>query len=249
MVAMKWLSTAVRSLVEEALATHGVGAGRYEKSPGDYVTDLDLAIDDGLRALFEEQTPQALYRSEEGEPFSLTEAPTWVVDPLDGTYNFLKGHPFYGVQGTYFEKRQAKSSFLYLPAQGLFLETHGGGLLINGAKTLRSPVDPTDALVTFGDFSRSNPASHAVQLAAMERLIGRVNKIRIQGASSVDFGFVAAGISDAHITYSTRTWELSSGLHLVEAAGGVAHRLPGGGTLVAGDSALAQVLLEALQSK
>lgn len=241
---MKWLSTAVKSVVEEALDRYGVDPEKREKSPGDYVTTLDLAIDRGLRARFASEMPGACYRSEEGEAFTLTPAPTWVVDPLDGTFNYVKGHPFYGVQGTYFEGRRPQSSFIYLPAQSLFLETHGKGLLVNGSPYRREPVAGEQALVTFGDFSRSNPSSHERQLSMMRNLIGKVNKVRIQGASSVDFGFVAAGISDAHVSFSTRSWELESGAHLVEAAGGVVHPLPGGGVVVAADAGLARLILE-----
>ncbi len=244
---MKWLSTAVKEVVEEALARFAAGTEGYEKAPGDYVTALDLAIDVGLEGIFKQHTPGALYRSEEREAFELTKMPTWVVDPLDGTYNYLKGHPFFGVQGTYFDAGVPRSSFIHLPAQGRFIETHGQGLLVNGEQTRNKPVSPGEALVTFGDFSRSNPASHASQLAAMQQLICRVNKVRIQGASSVDFGFVAVGISDAHITYSTQPWELTSGLHLVEAAGGIVRPLSGGGRLVAGDRALADALLAVLE--
>jgi len=96
----------------------------------------------------------------------------------------------------------------------------GKGAYLNGTRLLSHPDRQlAQSIVTFGDFSKSNPTSRPFQIRAMQKLMAEALRVRIQGASSVDFAFLAAGRNSCHVLFSGSVWEVVPGTLMVEEAG------------------------------
>jgi myo-inositol-1(or 4)-monophosphatase len=127
------------------------------------------------------------------------------------------------------KNKEPQVSIMYFPE---FNEFHyavkGKGYFVNGQKiTLDQQKSLKESIVSFGDFSKSNPSSRNHQLKFIEQLMDEVLKTRIQGSSSIDFSFVASGKTQAHIIFSKNLWELKPGFLLVKEAGGIVHQYDG----------------------
>lgn len=228
----------------------------HGKGPQDLVTDLDFKMERTIKAALLEAYPGDAFIGEEENHDELGDSRTWVCDPIDGTVNFTQGIPYYGIQLALLVDRKPVFSLIHLPVLGeTFVAVKGQGAFLNGVRIQADPsMTLSRALVTFGDFSKSNPSSRGFQLKAIGALLSTALRVRIQGASSVDFAFVAAGRNNCHILFTKNIWELAPGLLLTEEAGcvtgeldGEAHGFQGRGLVIAANQALLDEVLEILR--
>ncbi len=199
------------------------------KSAYDRLTNTDLTLHQYLSNFLKDRFPSSEILSEEdATTFSYEGAQDlWILDPLDGSHNFLYQIPLYGIQFCHIFNGKIQFSFIYLPTlKEVYVALLGEGLcyklnerftLIASAST--SPSLPQQASYSFGDFSNSNPDSRAFQALVMARCAPCINKMRIHGSSSVDFAFLCSGRSQLHILFTRRPWELTPGLYLAESFG------------------------------
>lgn len=223
------LEIIVRKGVTDILMNEQIALNVQSKGYQDIVTAKDKLMEDYLIREIKALCPTDLFIAEEGHHNELTNDRTWIIDPIDGTLNFTQKNPNYGVQLALFENQEGLLSIIYLPAiDEYYYAIRGEGAFLNHQPL---KVDPQctleNSIVTFGDFSKSNPKSRGFQLATMGHLYGKALKIRIQGSSSIDFAFVAGSKNHAHILFSNRIWEIKPGLLLLEEAGAVTGILPG----------------------
>ncbi|GAB6107186.1 inositol monophosphatase family protein [Fusibacter bizertensis] len=208
-----------------------------EKGRQDIVTSLDFEMESRIKHELMKNFPEdGFIGEEENHEFENSEQEkhhrTWVLDPIDGTVNFTKGIPYFGVQIALLIAGEPCFSLVYLPKiDEIYHAVSGRGAFLNN-----EPLCPTkeskqqalkDVIVTFGDFSKSNPSSRGYQLKAMGALADQAMRVRIQGASSIDFAFTAAGRNGCHIMFSKNIWEIAPGLMLTHEAGCVSRRISG----------------------
>ncbi|MCH4886103.1 inositol monophosphatase [Acidaminobacter sp. JC074] len=192
----------------------------------DIVTNLDLEAERWIIQEIKKLRPHDLFISEEENQEDLTHEPTWIIDPIDGTLNFTRSIPQYGIQIALYENKEAKLSMMYFPESDQILYAKKGhGTFLNHERINISPMPLSKSIITFGDFSKSQPSSRPIQLKMMSDLMDHVMKIRIYGASSSDFSYVAIGKSQAHIIFTKRIWELAAGLLIIDEAGLKAHHI------------------------
>lgn len=211
----------IKSGCEEILFNKDMPLGIKEKGKHDIVTAKDIAMENYIVSKILEKFPEHKIIGEESHNEDLTNEYTWILDPIDGTLNFTVNNPFYGVQVCLLKNKEELLSAIYLPAiDEFYLAIKNKGLFVNGARVeLDKNIQIENAVISFGDFSKSNPKSRKIQLKLIEELQDKVNKIRIQGSSSIDFSFVASGKTQAHIMFSKRLWEISPGILLAQEAG------------------------------
>lgn len=251
-----------------------------EKGKQDIVTDLDIQMERRIKACLKELFPEDHFIGEEEnhvDPLTLDEKNhrVWVCDPIDGTLNFTQNIPYYGVQLALIEKGNPVFCLIYLPVLGeMYTAVKGEGAYVTSVKknaktnlgmasgsdaSIKLVTDHTQPLeksiVTFGDFSKSNPSSRGYQLKAMGALIEQAMRIRIQGASSVDFAYVASGKNGCHVLFSKNIWELAPGTLLAEEAGcktyriqGEAHGFEGEGLIIAINQGILDRVSQVLES-
>lgn len=218
-----------------------------DKGMQDIVTNQDFEMERAIKAYLRMRYPDDAFIGEEENQSNLTNGRTWVCDPIDGTLNYTNGHPFYGVQLALLENKVPLLSLIYLPQLNeLYYAQRGSQASLNGERlSTDACLTLSKSVVTFGDFSKSNPSSRQFQLNAMGLLMDSAMRIRIQGASSVDFAFVSSSKTGCHILFSKNLWELAPGLMLAEASGcktykieGIKHGFEGQGLIIAANQTL-----------
>jgi myo-inositol-1(or 4)-monophosphatase len=204
----------LRRLREEGKTTVELKHG-YE-----VMTSADLRADELIRQAIKERFPEHRVLSEEtwdGWRDGMLDGPVWVVDPLDGSVNFVHGHPAVAVSIALAVDGVVEVGAVFAPFfDQLFTARRGDGAQLNGRViTVGKPTCLGDALVSTG-FPHDRSAIHPV-IERVRRLVGSCRDIRRLGSPAIDICWVAAGIHDAH-TESLAPWDVAAaGLIAVEA--------------------------------
>ncbi|HEU4657346.1 MAG TPA: inositol monophosphatase family protein [Capillimicrobium sp.] len=223
-------------------------AVQTKSSPTDVASEADLEAEATIRALLGELRPSDGLLAEEGggdaraEPGRLR----WIVDPLDGTTNFLFGVPVWCVSVACEDASGPLAAVVYDPLRGeLFAATHDGPALLGGAPVAPAPVRPlSEALVGTGfDYDAGIRGRQAERLVA---LMPRVRDIRRLGSAALDLAWLAAGRYDAYVERGIAPWDIAAGSLLVRRAGLEVRDLPAGDGLPAGIAAGRTELLDEL---
>ena len=201
-----------------------------EKAPSDFVSAADEGAERLIRALLLERHPGAVVIGEEFSPDAQLPAQgvAFVVDPLDGTTNFLHGFPWYAVSiGALVDGVLAAAVVLNVATGELFTATAGGGARRNGQPIhVSSERESGRALIGTGF-----PFKHREQLPAymaqLPRILATTAGVRRAGAAALDLADVACGRFDAFWELKLAPWDLAAGLLLVREAGGRVSTLDG----------------------
>ncbi|MFL5867749.1 MAG: inositol monophosphatase family protein, partial [Thermoleophilaceae bacterium] len=183
--------------------------------------------------------------AEEGSRAEAASGRRWVVDPLDGTVNYLYGIPSWCVSVALQDAEGSAVGVVHDPLRGeTFRAARGAGCTLNGsAVRVREQADLSRALVATG-FSY-DPDRRAIQAEVVGRVLPRVRDIRRAGAAALDLSWLAAGRLDGYWERGLSAWDWAAGRLLVEEAGGEVAELPGEPHgLVAANPGLLPALLE-----
>lgn len=215
------------------------------KKPADFVSEVDVAAEAAVLAVIRRRLPSAALLAEEsgnhaagatgpgsGPGGAIAPGPgsgvVFVVDPLDGTTNFLHGYPEYAVSvGAVVDGTPIAGAIIDVALGETFTASAGGGAFADGRRLSVSPIDdPMRALIGTGfPFSRVEDVDpYARQLA---RVMRGVSGVRRAGAAALDLAAVAAGRFEAFWENVLSPWDIAAGLVLVREAGGVATDLAG----------------------
>jgi myo-inositol-1(or 4)-monophosphatase len=209
------------------------GIGR-KSSETDLVSDADREAERAIRDLLEAERPDDGLLAEEGSRSEAASGRRWIVDPLDGTINFLYGFPAWAVSVALEDRDGVAVGVVHDPSRGeTFRAARGEGAsarrFATGAEP--SPLRVRDgrqleqALVATG-FSYE-PARRAAQARVLRGLLPRVRDIRRAGAAALDLAWLAAGRLDCYYERGLRPWDWAAGRLLVEEAGGSVAPLSG----------------------
>jgi myo-inositol-1(or 4)-monophosphatase len=220
-----------------------------KSSATDPVSDADREAERAIRELLEAERPEDGLLGEEGSRQAGGSGRRWVVDPLDGTVNFLYGIPQWCVSVALEDAEGALAGVVLDPVRDeLFTAERGHGARLNGEPVrVRDGGELARALVATG-FSYE-PERRAEQAEVALRVLPRVRDIRRAGSAALDLAWVAAGRLDGFYERGVKPWDWAAGRLLVEEAGGATRDLPGEPYgLLAAAPALVEPLLEALVS-
>jgi len=162
----------------------------------------------------------------------------WVIDPIDGTANFARGMPHWGVSIAFVENKRVAVGAIYAPmADELFAARRGGGATLNGAKMSVSAITDIDQAMTEIGYSPRLPTPD--YLALLTRIMASGAGARSRGSAALGLAYVAAGRSDAYGELHCQAWDVLGGLIIVEEAGGWCNDFLAGDGLTAGNQVLA----------
>lgn len=202
---------------------------RAKSGPADLVSIADEQAERTVRAMLSRAEPGFGFLGEEDGVFAGSDAAhTWIVDPLDGTTNYLFGSPLWGVNVALARDGEVVAGVTYLPMLGeTYVAEQGQGAWLNG-KRLRVSTRATmiEAVLGCGIPFAGKP-DHAVFAREMTLLTPQVAGIRRTGACAVDMAWVAAGRWDAYWERATQAWDMAPGIILVREAGGIATSVTG----------------------
>jgi myo-inositol-1(or 4)-monophosphatase len=225
---------------------HRPVAGLARKSSlTDPVSDADRAAEEAVRDLLAAERPEDGLLAEEGSRAEAASGRRWVVDPLDGTVNYLYGFPAWCVSVALEDEQGGVVGVVHDPLHGeTFRAERGRGCELNGeAVVVRTCERPETALIATG-FAYA-PDRRAAQAEVVGRVLPRVRDIRRAGAAALDLAWLAAGRLDGYYERGLNPWDWAAGRLLVEEAGGAAVELPGDPPgLVAASRALLPALAE-----
>ena len=160
--------------------------------------------------------------SEESSPDADQASRSWVVDPIDGTLNFSRGIPLYGLQAAFLKDGVPKAAAIYLPEYGeMFCASEEGAFLGESRIRTSHPRPLKECLVSTGDFSRRSDAFRRAQAAVLSECYGHVGRFKMFGAACTDFAFLACGRTDVHVRFTNRIWDYLPGLYIAEKASAV----------------------------
>jgi myo-inositol-1(or 4)-monophosphatase len=238
---------AAASLVIERFGRSGA-RGRSKGRTGDWVTEVDRASEASIRSTLRAASPDIPVLGEEGG--GSTGERFWVVDPLDGTTNFLIGFPVVAISIALIEHDRPVVAVVRGPLLGSsFAATQGGGAR-QGSKHLQVSARPPDRAIVATALPFRDRSLLPTYLPVMEAVFTRVEDVRRAGAAALDLAWVAAGVFDGYFELNLSAWDVAAGALLVEEAGGVVTDWDGGpkyleGNILAGSPATHEALLEA----
>ena len=197
------------------------------KGPGDFVSRADTAAEKTIREILTEARPNYGWLGEESAPVEGKD-PTrrWIVDPLDGTTNFLHGLPHWAISIALEHKGEIVSAVVFDPAKDeMFTAEKGDGAWLNG---LRLRVSARNRMIE-SIFATGLPFGGRSDLPEtlqdLARLLPATAGVRRWGAAALDLAYVAAGRYDGFWERRLNAWDLAAGLLLVREAGGIAEAI------------------------
>ena len=240
---------AAGELLRARVAIEATGLA-YKSSATDPVSDADRDAEAEILRLLRAERPDDGVLGEEGTSTGGSSGLRWIVDPLDGTVNFLYAQPSFAVSIACEDGEGTLVAVVYQPLSGeIFTAVRGGGAWRDGvALAVNGPDSLARSLVATG-FSYE-PARRARQGAIVARLLPEVRDIRRAGSAALDLAWVACGRLDGYYEHGLNEWDWAAGALLVRESGGEVRRLPATGelpiALVAGAPALVDALVERL---
>jgi len=250
---------AAAAVIEDAAPRVRAIAWR-EKKQRDLVSEVDLAAEAALLAVIRRRAPEAELLAEETAstiaPERQRRGVVFVVDPLDGTTNFLHGYPEYAVSvGVLVDGTVTAGVVIDVPMGEVFTATAGGGAFGGGGRLQVSPItEPKHALIGTG-FPFSRVEDVAPYVAQLERVMAEAGGVRRAGAAALDLAAVASGRFEGFWESRLSPWDIAAGMLLVREAGGLVTTLTGEEcpvaktSVLAGNATIHRWLLETLRGE
>ncbi len=193
---------------------------RSKSTATDLVSEADERAEQAVVAYLAARRPHDGLVAEEGSATESTSGLRWLVDPLDGTINYLYGIPHWCVSVACADADGAIAGAVFDPIRGeLFTAARGAGAHLGGRPIATSSVAEVAAALVATGFSY-DAGERAAQAAIVARVAGSVRDIRRAGSAALDLAWVAAGRIDAYFEVSRSAWDTAAGALLVREAGG-----------------------------
>ena len=203
----------------------------YEKSPADYVTSVDLEVERRIIEQLQYSYPQHSILSEERGEVPGDAEWQWIIDPLDGTGNFVHGLPHFAVSIACLRCGEPEHAVvLDVMRDEEFSASRGGGALLDGRRIrVSGQIGLLGALIASGSLDTTRNAEHGDATArGMMLATAQGATLRRSGSAVLDMAYVAAGRCDAMWDIGLQAWDIAAGALLVQEAGGLLSDPQGG---------------------
>lgn len=224
------------------------------KGKHDYVSEVDKMAEQAIVETLLEAYPDHAILAEEGGAQGKSEY-VWIIDPLDGTTNFLHGLPQFAVSIALQHKGLLTQAVVFDPTRNeLYSATRGGGTYLNDRRLrVSKQTRLEDALIGTG-FPYHDYSFLDSYLKIFKDLVPKVAGVRRPGAASLDLAYVAAGRYDGFWEAGLKPWDMAAGILLIQEAGGLVTDFGGGenvlgsGNIVGGNPKIFAQLLNIIQA-
>ena len=226
------------------------------KQQNDFVTEVDSAAEDAIISVLKEAYPDHGFLAEESGYHDKDAEYLWIIDPLDGTTNFLHGLPQYCVSIGLAHKGVMAQAVVYDPNRNeLFTATKGVGAYLNDRRIRVSKLDKLDGALVGTGFPFKVMDNVDDYLRMLKNVMKVTSGVRRPGAAALDLAWVAAGRMDAFWEMGLSPWDMAAGALLVREAGGLMGDLDGedkymdSGRVLATNGKLFSAMLQLLKQK
>ena len=192
-----------------------------KKGKYDWVTDADHASEKAILAVLRRSFPRDSIKAEESAPSVASESRQWLIDPLDGTVNFLHGFPMFCVSIGLMERGRLEVGVVYDPTrEELFTARRGHGAFLNGRR-IRVTACATfeESLIATGFPFRARDKMD-LYIGSFRKIFLQTGSIRRAGAAALDLAYVACGRMDGFWEMALAPWDMAAGALLIREAGG-----------------------------
>jgi len=197
----------------------GLGVVSTKSTPTDMVTQWDAQGERIIAALLADIRPNDGILGEEGALTSSSSGITWVVDPIDGTTNFMYGIPVFAVSIAACDEHGPVAGAVYVPpTRELFVAARGHGAWLQGHRLQCSDADSIDQALVATGFSYSS-SERAKQITRLTNIVPQVRDLRRIGSAATDLCYVAAGRLDAYFEENLQPWDYMAGMLIATEAG------------------------------
>ncbi|MGA7966013.1 MAG: inositol monophosphatase family protein [Gammaproteobacteria bacterium] len=227
----------------------------HTKQRHDFVTEVDIKAEQAIIDTIRKAHPEhAILAEESGKQPGSNNTVEWIVDPLDGTTNFVHGFPAFAVSIAIAQQGRLTHGVIYDPLhEELYTAVRGGGAQLNDRR-IRVSARPNlkNALIGTG-FPFRETDDFEAYLGMLRAIMLRTAGVRRAGAASLDLAWTAAGRLDGFFELNLKPWDIAAGTLIMEEAGGLATEISGrsgwpiaGGNIVAGNLKVVAELIKAL---
>ncbi len=225
------------------------------KEKNDFVSEVDLKAEQEIINIIHRVYPQhAILAEESGDRNSgQNDEYQWIIDPLDGTTNFLRGFPHYSVSIALKHKERLEVAVIYDPFKDeLFCAGRGNGATLNDRKIRVSSLTNFDGALLATGFPFRENQNIDNYLYTLKDFMLHTSGIRRAGSAALDLAYVATGRVDGFWEYGINTWDIAAGCLIVQEAGGLVGDPQGGhshlesGNIVAANPKLFRLMLQTL---
>lgn len=226
-----------------------------EKRPNDYVTEVDQQAERDIIAIIQKAHPNHGIIGEETGETGGNDDYVWIIDPLDGTRNFIHGFPHFAVSIAITYKGRVEHGVIYDPVrQELFSATRGKGAQLNNRR-IRVSQNKTlqESLLGTGFPYRHSPELIEAYTNSLQAVLPLSGDVRRAGAATLDLAYVAAGRLDGFWEMGLKPWDVAAGSLMIKEAGGLVCDFNGGeeylktGNIVGGNPKVLKLLLQQIR--
>lgn len=229
-----------------------------EKAYNDFVTDIDQKAEAEIIDTLKTAYPDHVILAEESAPelgeFEQHEA-VWIIDPLDGTTNFIHGFPHFAISIALMQAGKLTLGLIYDPLrEEMFTAERGKGALLNGRRIRVSDRPSLKGALLGTGFPFRNPSNLAPHLTVLTQLFEQVAGVRRAGSAALDLAYIAAGRLDGFWEADLQPWDIAAGLIIIKEAGGLVSDYRGqetslnSGQVVTGNPRILQAMLGAIRT-
>lgn len=222
------------------------------KGRNDYVSEVDRQAEEEIIAVLRKAYPQHGILAEEGGSRAGDEF-QWIIDPLDGTTNYLHGFPQFAISIALARRGLPEQAVVYDPLrEELFTASRGAGAFLNDRRVRVSALKGLDGALLGTGFPFRNQEHLDTYLATFRALHADTAGIRRAGSAALDLAYVAAGRLDGFWEIGLKTWDMAAGTLMIQEAGGMVGDFGGGddflrtGNVVAGNPKVYAAILQAI---
>jgi myo-inositol-1(or 4)-monophosphatase len=220
---------AAGELLRDRFVAGGELAVGSKSSPTDVVSEADYAAERAIRELLAARRPGDAILGEEGGETQAGEGLRWIVDPLDGTVNFLFGIPQWCVSVAVHDDEGGVAGAVFDPLRDeIFCGERGGAATLNGTPIGASQSSSLESSLVATGFGYESSVRR-LQAAVVARVLPQVRDVRRMGSAALDLAWTACGRYDAFYERGVQTWDIAAGSVLCECAGLVVRTLPAAG--------------------
>ncbi len=199
------------------------------KQSNDFVSEVDRQAEDAIIAVIRKAYPDHAVLAEESGQHGAKDEFQWVIDPLDGTTNFLHGFPQFSVSVALQHKGRLNQAVVYDPLrQELFTASRGSGAFLDNRRIRVSKHNTLSGALLGTGFPYKDQLHLEAYLEMFKALIADTAGIRRPGSAALDLAYVAAGRYDGFWELGLKPWDMAAGVLLVREAGGLVGDLSGG---------------------
>jgi len=226
-----------------------------EKSRHDYVSEVDrLAEAEIVKELRRAYPDHGMLGEESGQKGKTDKV--WIIDPLDGTHNYLRGFPHFCVSIGFRDHGDLVYGVIYDPLRDeIFTASKGDGAFLNDRRIRVSKRESLQGALIATGFPYRQREHRDAQLAMTKTLLEEAQDIRRTGSAALDFAYVAAGRLDGYFEIGLQPWDMAAGTLLVREAGGAVSDfagragMPASGNVIAGNHFVAAAMAKVITAE